>query len=29
MSHVIAWQHGAFESARKSVSALHIRALAA
>lgn len=28
MSHVIAWQHGAFESARKSVSALHQRALA-
>uniref|UniRef100_UPI003F85C643 flavin monoamine oxidase family protein n=1 Tax=Actinosynnema sp. TaxID=1872144 RepID=UPI003F85C643 len=29
MSHVIAWQHGAFESARKSVAALHARALAA
>ncbi|WP_380166969.1 flavin monoamine oxidase family protein [Jannaschia sp. R86511] len=28
MSHVIAWQHGAFESARKSVTALHARALA-
>ncbi|MGJ7440028.1 flavin monoamine oxidase family protein [Aquipuribacter sp. MA13-6] len=28
MSHVIAWQHGAFESARKTVSSLHARALA-
>jgi len=27
MSYVIAWQHGAFESAHKTVSALHARAL--
>jgi monoamine oxidase len=29
LSHVIAWQHGAFESARQTVTALHTRALAA
>lgn len=28
MSHVIAWQHGAFESARHTVTSLHARALA-